>query len=541
MASGFEELVFNTRERVVSVDHNRAQKFKGKDLAELLRNLLNVYAGTDDTDSAGLGDFGNLFTPGNPLSAEVIQGLLVKPQVGSLALLVDIGTAMIVNPDLAPDDSSYKYVNDFGVSVVGALVMTANASGSVRFDVVECQPADTVIETDNRDIFDPTSGLFTVTNVTKARANRLTYRVRLGTPGAGFPGTVAGWLPLAVACVPNGATNNDVMTFWDVRPLINDRAYGPFNVGQDLPKADRGTLGNQLGTGQLAGVAEYVFAGRRIGGRLRRGTPDNNTVQRQFVDVTDVTNQEPGFSFSNGALYYVYLVLPFFLPRWAKYSNQADQPGIPQRVPQSPRGIVVVSNRPPAHMYGVSTAPIQLPAPWPVGQTALGLCIDAGIGNGAGPGIATIERVRTLPDVTANIVAGTTILGGAASQFVLSEDTHYPRNARALILHFGLHVSVPVNGNVYTSAALGACVVVTDTLGKESRTVVGSVSAGNFTGGAVVADLVVAARVSVPDNYPTPAAVSPITVTWLHNLQCIPSTPLTFTADVRVVGWETTP
>src|ERR1700729_3903361 len=214
MASGDKEMVINSLARAVSTDQTRMQKFANADRAELFRFLLDISMGSDDLDANGV--LTQYTTQNNPLNAEIIgNGLTVKPVVGALDLLVDPGLLYLLNPDAAPDDSNYKYVNDAGIGTTGLLAMTANSSGQTRIDVIECQNlVNATAETDNRDIFNPSTGAFNATTVSKAVKGYLTYRVRAGTPGSGFPGTAAGWLPLAVASVPTATTTNDTICFW---------------------------------------------------------------------------------------------------------------------------------------------------------------------------------------------------------------------------------------------------------------------------------------------------------------------------------------
>ncbi len=365
MSDGYRRLRINTQERAISPDINRLQSFGHQDLSEMLRQLLGVQTSDDDPGVAVAPN-----TLGTPLLAEVIGGLMVKPQAGSFDLFVDPGVLYALAPDAAPDESNYKYIRDDGIAGAGLLQMTANASGQIRIDVIECQ-INTVenIVTDSRDIFNVTTGLFAAATVTKELRGQLSYRVRAGAPGAGIPAHQAGWLPICVASVPDGTVTNNTITFWDVRPLLADRASGPMNnvlANQLLTMDDNFVYAGGGGVAKFVGSATAILKGRRVGGRFRKSVPGAST---DFLDVLDVTNQDTG-AIAFGAItgnIHVYCATPFGLPRWARYT---DGPG--GRLPQAPKGILICSATVPT-LAGAPSAAIALPA----GTGLLGTTNDA--------------------------------------------------------------------------------------------------------------------------------------------------------------------
>jgi hypothetical protein len=448
MAGGMKEMVINTQERAISPDINRLQKFKGSDVAELLRYLMNV-TGNDDLDAAGVIVEPN--TIATPLLAEIINGLLVRPVAGTLNLLVDPGVVLAMAPDAAPDDSNYKYIHDPGVTVAGNLVMTAGA-GATRIDVVECQVTNIVTETDNRDIFDPTTGLFTATSVTKARQDTVTnngagapnIRVRAGAPGGGYPAAVAGWLPLAVVSVPAAAASVDVMTFWDVRPLVNDRVLAPSALTRQLSDPGMRVLGyvdefTDVTKATFKGSVEWSVGNRRLGGRLHRGSPGTDA---EGVDLRDAANQSSGFAVpAQGNFVYVYLCQPFGLPRWARYTD-----GPANRVPRSPRGIPIVTTVAPLAITGAPSAVIPLPVSTGLGgsvQTTEGVCVASLITN-IGPVISggVAEGDWFFPNAPP---PGLLALGGATvsvAKYTLVPGTHFPAHARVVRALISITASV---------------------------------------------------------------------------------------------------
>jgi len=456
---GWKSVVINTQERAVSTDINRLQAFAGNDQAELLRYMLDVQANDDLDAGAVVTEFSGL---GNPLRAEIINGLLVRPQLASFSLLVDPGVLLAIAPDLAADASNYKYVRDAGITALGTLLETTNPGPGDRIDVVECQVVEEIAETDNRDVFNPTTGLFSATPLTKALRARVanavpgTLRMRAGAPGGGFPGTAAGWLPLAVVRNPVASASCDDMMFWDVRPLLSDRVRAPFDLTQNrtLQRKQVVQAITALGATPVLGLVEAEsIDGRRLGGRVRSGTrqavPDGD-----FMTATDVLNQESGFAPVVGRPWYWYLLTPFGLPRWARYTTAAA--GV--RKPRSPRGIPVVSSVGPKE-DGQPTAAIALPTSTGLaGTTANGVCVGAGWVD-IGPllvgyfsdetGAILVNIATTVQPIEAAATSNVVAAGSVTWIFDLTANVHYPANARAVYLEMRNSITVAAGGGNY--------------------------------------------------------------------------------------------
>jgi hypothetical protein len=475
MPSGGKEMVINNLERAVSADTNRAQKFANSDRAELLRFLLDASMGTDDLQAGGV--LTQYTTANSPLNAEIMgAGLTVKPLIGVADLLVDPGVLMLLNPDGAPDDSNYKYVNDPGIPAPGVgFVMSANASGSTRIDVIECtNQQNALAETDNRDIFNPATGAFNATTVSKATKAFLSYRVRLGTPGAGYPGTATGWLPLAIAKVPTGTTTNDTITFWDVRPLVADRLFALANTQRDFSRIERVHLtvdqysfsGRAVCTGWVDANSSNqinspaVPGGTRLGGRLRTGGPTADLVNLggglpDGLDLNDANNQSG--TWIAGQPVYLYLLEPFLLPRWARYT---DVIGSGFRVPRSPRGIPVLSPIAPLHFWGCPSASVALPASFGFGAATAnkGVCIAATIGLASQKIVSFVADGKAIfpnadpitGDGFFSSTAAASVVANTSATWGLVDGTTHPANAKALWI--SLQVPLSLAAATYGSA-----------------------------------------------------------------------------------------
>lgn len=349
----FRRIRINTQERAISTDINRLQAMAARGFNETMKHALIV--GTSDL---ALGLYVDTTTPTSPVAHKILRGLLVRPTSGSFNLFVDSGVIFIVDPSpgLGFEDSPCVPLRTDGVTLPGALTITPNSSGVDRFDVIECRVNPTpATVTDNRDIFDPATGLFTAASIVKELEQQVEFRVRAGTAGAGFPGTAVGWAPLCVALVPTGATNNDAVTFWDVRKLAEDQAVAPFEL-VTAPSFescdavfDRVSATSWICTGSFSGV----YGGRRVGGKLRRGSPgtDANNVDF-FATGNKAANYAEPITAAN---YYAYLLFPFGLPRWSRYTDASAGP----RVPREPKGIPMLSTVAP-NPDGTPSSPVSV-------------------------------------------------------------------------------------------------------------------------------------------------------------------------------------
>lgn len=452
--SGHKKLILNTREKWISSDFNRMQSFVAAHRADIIQFMLNVRTGNDEF--AGTLVAAPSAAQGDPPIADIFEGLTVLPQSGKTSLHIVGGVIGMVDPDgvIDPDDSAYKLTVDPGIQSDGVLDISSNASGSIRIDVIECARTTLILATDNRDIFNPATGLFTPVNVDKTEQGRLMFRIREGTPGAGFPGSAPGWVPLCVASVPNGSTNTDDVTFWDVRPLIADRMNAPHAGGSlGFPKSfDELNFGterdatNGAETRFMGHIWGHLF-GRKIGGRISKGTPGGDFL---YVDLQDSDNQEPGFVLTvAGELYYVWAVFPENLPRWVRYAEAAVGG---QRIPTGFRGIIIASNTGPSQANMIPTSPLALPAITGLIATvsiqarcvAVGkadIIFDPGTLTAPGDGWMYFEPnalgTGKVPDVITASVDDYTLIAG----------TDFPANARAVKVRIEYDVLTAGAGN----------------------------------------------------------------------------------------------
>lgn len=444
MSNGPKQLVINARERALSSDIMRLQSFES---AAYLQAMFFMFMAGIIPD---LG-IGGMTYPSGPVTGApphvVLGGLLPVPNAGTFDLTISPGLIAIYAPDAVsnPDESSFKYIEDPGISALGVLTVAPNVGPGIRIDVLECQPIESTLETDNRDIFDPSTGLFSPVTVDKVRAKRLTYRIRQGSAGNGFPGVAIGWVPLTVIAIPAASANLNACTLWDVRYIVQARQGGP---GINVPlihSMNKQILGMDTITAaparKLRGYSEAdgTFA---IGGHLRIGNYTGGVVYADSLDLKDNVNLwEPGFAPAVNSIWSLYNVSRAFgLPRWAKYTI-----GPANRVPSNPEGFFVVSSKACDAYAGINTT-IVLPASYGLGnavQTGTVMLSGVGFDPGGGAVLGTVvsdgsmqymgenSSADTGPAVPLVQTAPPTVSGAS---FTLIPGVNYPANAKSIIV-----------------------------------------------------------------------------------------------------------
>lgn len=393
MSSGRKALRQNTRERLISTDPNRVQSFVAGYANEALRQQMlqpkddSLSIGTTFLTPGPLSAAFDVLAPAAPDYGGVLGGLTVVVPAAATHLLITAGMLLVVDPEgavgstdstpLNPDDGPgpSRLVASAGVTVAGALTWAPNPGPGARVDVVECQRANVVVETDNRDIFNPATGLFTPAAVTKVTAGDLVFRVRQGVAGGGLPAPALGWVPLAIISAPAGAVDLDACTVWDVRPLLSDTSAPYAQVRSIYPTIKRfGVIAeNKTAPAELrlSGEVQGDYLGQRIGGIISDPSVTN------YVDLNDVTYyQAAGFVAVPSSIYFVYALWPGGYVRWVQY-HATPIAGFGGRAPGSFRGIIAVSQVP--NLNGQPLAPVATPSGWGLGvSTAFGQMIAAG-------------------------------------------------------------------------------------------------------------------------------------------------------------------
>jgi hypothetical protein len=168
------------------------------------------------------------------------------------------------------------------------------------------------------------------------------------------------------------------------------------------------------------------------------------TGDTDYIDLASVDNQESGYLAVAAAQYFVWLLFPFGLPRWVRYS-EAPIGGL--RVPNGPQGIPVVSTLAPTGLF-FNTAVPGIVAPL---STGLGpavhreaVCVAAGVVDGTPvPGGIVTDGEWTY--IEPNAAALTAVLPVAAAvgqdDYRLIAGTHFPPHARALRVRVNMDIA----------------------------------------------------------------------------------------------------
>jgi hypothetical protein len=379
MGSGNPRIVLNTRERAVSTDINRAQSLVVKDSHEYLRHLINREIAGDFYNFPGLQAPYTALPPSSDflIPHDCISGLMVRPDNAG-GLLIDPGEAAFfvpAFPNATADDSKYICVSDAGVASLATLPFVPNGGPGIRWDIVECQPTEALLESSSRDIYDTTTGQFTTSVVPKVRAGQLTYRMRQGTPGGGIPNPDSAWMPLAAIHVRTDSTGFSNCDVYDIRPLVNERCpqavadfRGPPVAGSTTPGyrliLDEAEISFAPTTAGINGKAiggyfRSRYGGYWSGGALRRNTPSASLADFgvttadggsfAFFNPQTTANRSSAYSIAGDDRFTVGAFFPRGYPRWVRYSQTSLTPAVGNRLrttgrlPQGPRGILWIA------------------------------------------------------------------------------------------------------------------------------------------------------------------------------------------------------
>lgn len=351
--SGIKAQNINNLSRARSTPINVLQNFAAHSAARVMQGLLNTayQLGLDDTAWREQESTVNA----TPLSADVITGLKIRPFSSYVLIAAGIlaahATSSSYNSLL---DSDYALVQSPGVTSSTALTFVANGSGSPRLDVIECALTEETT-TISEDIYDPSTGLFTATLQVDTRTVVLSFRIRQGVAGSGYPGHAAGWLPLCIALHPGITASFADVDFYDVRPLVSSRTSNPgrLSVGGKHGHQNHYFFSMSNTGGDLDGAfhcsSNVVNTGVRAGPYESRGricpTVPGTTVESGHLTL-GAAHCKPGVSASppGATIEFRYLLAaePHDLPRWARYTTAVTGTG--EREPSDNWGLYFIAN-----------------------------------------------------------------------------------------------------------------------------------------------------------------------------------------------------
>jgi len=213
---------WNTRERALSTDLNRAMQLVERGVLEGLSALVSGSVKKS-------GCFGNSF--------------LVTPVAGTMDSSITAGLAFMINAANVYPSSTVDWIE----SRVLRSVTHDAADAQTRYDAVEMRAGYEVSSSQPRDQFNPVTGTFTVVNMAKELASLPEFRITKGTPAASpqLPAGSAGWMPLAYVRVVGGAATLSATDVIYCRPLLDTEpgATGWAGVSADV-FSDEVTGGN---------------------------------------------------------------------------------------------------------------------------------------------------------------------------------------------------------------------------------------------------------------------------------------------------------
>lgn len=361
--SGLKTQYVPTLSRILSTHINNAQTFASKATAERAKyEYNNMYAvGGADSQSGWVDHTQAGFT--SPPTADVLGGLKVRPFSSYLLVSPGVLGSLVTTASYSSAlDSDYMLVDSAGVQDATVLPFVANPSGSARVDVVECQVIDVVTNV-SVDVIDPVTELFSSSLQPDVKQAGLSFRIRQGTAGSGYPGHQQGWLPLAIIIHPSGSTNFSNTDIYDVRPLTAMRAssHARVHLSREYMSGHQHTYQRTL-TGTLRGTFDikanaapmYPSSGvgpYRMVGRLCNTRPDNTKPVEADGYTPGNLDYVPG-STTTAAHRWIYVLAfePHGLPRWSRYSTAPD-PVTGEREPGSNWGLYAITHDHNAAIY----------------------------------------------------------------------------------------------------------------------------------------------------------------------------------------------
>lgn len=198
MSSHIRRIVSNTRERILSTDANNATALHHRALVEAGAAILQGDA--------------SLFG--------VIRGLTVSTSGGVLTVTVAPGLALRSGTAATTYDSATQWIELRSSQTVDLATHVDGANP--RWVVIEIAEASAVESSEARDIFDPLTGTFSSSSITKVSGSSPTLTARAGTAAATpvFPAGVAGVIPLGYVYLAAATASINITDIVMCRPML---------------------------------------------------------------------------------------------------------------------------------------------------------------------------------------------------------------------------------------------------------------------------------------------------------------------------------
>ena len=323
--SGIDTEVWNTLERAESADLNDQASIAARFLSEMARYQFASKRVADPTAET--------------VGAVVLGGLIAQPSGTDVAL--SAGVMAQLSATLAPVpgalDSPYRLAR----SQV-PIVVVMPAPGVTTYYLIEAQMVEVVTLTQNRDIYNPTTMVFTPAPVTKQTERRIQTQLVVGNANAPSP-SGGDWVPIAIVRRPAGGGPVAFTDVIDVRQLPSDR----------VPPAvvrERRALATSLPVSSVVDLrAEMDGPG---GKRAAIGSA---------VDLSSPAILSPSTALVGNAAFHLYLA------PWSAFILAPRQFGALQF-----EGVLVLSDVAPT-AGATNSAPLNLPAPYGAIPVAAGL------------------------------------------------------------------------------------------------------------------------------------------------------------------------
>lgn len=286
-----DNVVINVRERPLSTDLNNLQSMLGRDLLDVLQQMMS---------STDFGAFGSV--PTSSVRNVVLNGLEVSPNGANVDVAAGIllQYSLTMSPALGSLDSPYRV----GVSR-SAQTLSMPTPGVDSWVTIEAQMVEVITVSGSRDILDPGTGNFVPTIVDKQKERQLQFQVSAANAGTVPAFSGGDWIPIAIVKRPAGGGAVLVGDIYDVRDLWSERlAKGNQSV------ATLTWSGAGPGDGQakvpLSGASVNTITINHLSGTTRQGQ-QLWFAANAAVDLTSSVFAETGWAVAADEWRYLYL------------------------------------------------------------------------------------------------------------------------------------------------------------------------------------------------------------------------------------------
>lgn len=363
--SGMDDVVFNTRERPVSVDQTNQGALVHRGILDILQWLLAPSA------------WGSLSTTFDTPGYAVLGGLTMTPSGNNV--LVNPGALIQYSSTVVPTPGSLDSTTRIGF-LRTATAVAAPSPGSDTYYLLTAQMVEVVTATESRDVLDTGTLNFVATLLPKRFERQLQFRFEAGT-ATNFPlPSDPDWKVIGGVFRPGGGGAVLQSHLYDMRLLYDQKVHYSSAWPGRLDR--RSYAAGTFSTDSAYKFARFDADGEVAGQRVWLHSPDATRYELvPLVPETVDPSNDPTVLGTNN-WYYMYLA-PFAgvfpVGQHLQWEDNTAGPGVVTLGGNSStRGVLVESSVAPARGSPYNGGSLSLPAPFTAYSPNIGECICLG-------------------------------------------------------------------------------------------------------------------------------------------------------------------